>query len=116
MDSSSITRAGIEVHGFHREHSDLVAVIIRLSDTPPADGVQVLDHQPRVSSSLSMHPPKLHGSTVEIRPPDSELKRYVAQAMSSGGAYGRVLDPLPAVPLCAHPSSTRSGCAVPLGG
>ena len=67
-----------KVLGVNDEFSGLLDVDVPLEPTPDVHWVALFDRGPGGHSfSMAMHPPRLHGSLVRIRPPDNELERYV---------------------------------------
>jgi hypothetical protein len=72
-----IERAEVKVRGIDPEFSGLLRVEVALTPSPPAPWRTYFERPSGVSMSLSMHPPRLIGSMVEIRPPDNELEKYL---------------------------------------
>jgi len=78
MNWTPIARENPEVRGIDPQAPGLLDVTIRLRPTPPREWVELFEHPPGVSISMAMHPPRLSGATVRIRPPDDELEAYLA--------------------------------------
>jgi hypothetical protein len=73
-----IKRKSVKVEGVDPEAPGLLDVYIELSETPPPEWEDYFRNPVGVEVSMSMHPPRLEGGDVHIRPPDKELKAYVA--------------------------------------
>ena len=79
MEWTRIVRSGPpRVRGVNSQYPGLLDVEIDLTRTPPPEWTQGFIHPSGVGISLSMHPPEISGSRVQIRPPDGELEKYVA--------------------------------------
>jgi hypothetical protein len=79
MAWTRIVRSGKpRVKGINSRYSGLIDVEIDLTPTPPREWAQFFEQPFAVPTSLSMHPPKLSGSTVMLMLPDNELDAYVA--------------------------------------
>jgi len=61
----------------NEKYRGLIDVELALDRQPPAEWAQAFLNPVNVPISISMHPPKLVGSTVVIQPPDNELDAYV---------------------------------------
>lgn len=72
-----ITRSKPDPKGVDPKYSGLLNVEIELSTNPPNEWAQSFLNPVNVPISMSMHPPRLQGSTIIIRPPDNELEAYV---------------------------------------
>jgi hypothetical protein len=78
-----VRRAATEVLGIDREARGLIRVRVRLEPSPDRQWAAIFggngawDSPPGHSFSLSMHPPRLSGSTVTLRPPDGEVEKYL---------------------------------------
>jgi hypothetical protein len=72
-----ITRDKPEVHGVNAQYPGLLDVSIRLSSYPDDAWSQFFLSPSGVGLPLSMHPPKLSGKAIFIRPPDNEVEAYV---------------------------------------
>lgn len=77
MDWKPITRGKPQVKGVNSEYSGLLDVAIPLEGDIDINWAEFFENPVGVSISLSMHPPKLSGRTVYIRPPDEEVEAYV---------------------------------------
>ena len=77
MNWNRITRGEPKVLGVNRKHSGLLNVAIPLSESPPREWASYFERPVGISIRLSMHPPKLHGASVSITPPDEELEAYI---------------------------------------
>lgn len=64
--------------GIHAQYEGLLVVEIPLEPYPDEAWRSIFDHPPGVGISMSMHPPRLIGSSVTIHPPDTEVERYVS--------------------------------------
>lgn len=68
-----------KVLGIDSQYSGLLNVEIPLEPHPDRYWAEIFNNGPSgVSFSISMHPPRVVGGVVEIRPPDNEVDRYVA--------------------------------------
>lgn len=66
------------VLGVNEQYSGLLDVDVPLEPTPDVHWTAVFERGPSgISYSVSMHPPRIHGTSIRLRPPDSELERYV---------------------------------------
>jgi hypothetical protein len=72
-----IKRKSVKVEGADPAAPGLLDVYIELNETPPPEWEDFFSHPVGMEMSMSMHPPRLEGSDVHIRPPDKELKDYV---------------------------------------
>lgn len=77
MDWKPITRGKPEVKGVNSEYSGLLDVAIPLEGDIDINWSQFFENPVGVPIPLSMHPPKLTGRTVYIRPSDEEVEAYV---------------------------------------
>jgi hypothetical protein len=77
MEWKPIGRGRPQVLGVHPQYRGLLEIEIELDSMPSAEWVQAFNHPAGVSMSMSMHPPRLSGSTIYIRPPDQELASYI---------------------------------------
>jgi len=66
-----------QVLGVNEQYSGLLDVDVPLEPSPDVHWDALFERGAGVPISVSMHPPRLHGSTVRLRPPDSEVERYV---------------------------------------
>jgi len=79
MAWTRIVRSGkLRVKGINPQYSGLIDVEIDLKPTPPREWADFFSQPFAVPTKASMHPPKLSGSMVMLRPPDNELDDYVA--------------------------------------
>src|SRR5437899_672855 len=79
MGWTRIVRSGQpRVKGINSQYSGLIDVEIDLKPAPPREWADFFSRPFAVPTSASMHPPKLSGSTVMLRPPDNEISAYVA--------------------------------------
>jgi hypothetical protein len=65
------------VLGVHPEYSGLLEIEVELDPYPPRGWEQGFNHPEGVGISLSMHPPRLSGSTIYIMPPDKQVEDYI---------------------------------------
>ena len=66
------------VLGVDREASGLLNVEVPLEPRPDRFWLQIFESGPPGPMwPVSMHPPRLSGATVQIRPPDAELEMYL---------------------------------------
>ena len=72
-----ITRGKPDPIGVDEKYRGLLDVEIELSATPPPEWAESFLHPVKVPISMSMHPPRLEGSTVIIKSPDNDLAAYV---------------------------------------
>jgi hypothetical protein len=77
-DPVNIKLGKAKVRGVDPEASGLLNVDIPLEPQPPDEWLQTFGSAPGPMWSISMHPPKLHGNTIRIRPPDNEVDKYIA--------------------------------------
>lgn len=77
MKWTPITRGKPKVLGINEKYSGLLNVELDLSDTPPREWAEFFTHPTGIGISMSMHPPKLSGHIVSLRPPDGEIEKYV---------------------------------------
>ena len=78
MEWEPIERGRPEVDGVDPDYEGLLRVRIDLSRRPSREWAEFFLNPVGVGISLSMHPPELSGSSISIRPPDTELETYVA--------------------------------------
>lgn len=80
-DWTPIERTGVEVLGVDPDASALLKARITLSSSPPPQWKEYFDAPIGVQVDMSMHPPRLAGSTLDpsifIRFEDDHLERYV---------------------------------------
>jgi hypothetical protein len=78
MDWEPIRLGKPNVLGINEQFSGLLDVDVPLEPTPDVHWTTVFERGPSgISYSLSMHPPRIHGTGVRLCPPDSEVERYV---------------------------------------
>ena len=77
MNWKPIERGKPVVKGIHQEYKGLLVLRIPLSEIPPPAWALFFEDPKGVSISVSMHPPRLTGNTVEMWPPDDEVEAYV---------------------------------------
>src|SRR6266404_7135026 len=73
----AITRGQPEVDGVDADYPGLLNVRVPLSAYPPDEWQDFFLRPVGVGLSMSMHSPDLRGDEVVLRPPDSEVERYV---------------------------------------
>jgi len=79
MAWTRIVRSGKpRVKGINSQYAGLINVEVDLEPPPPREWADFFSQPFAVPTKASMHPPKLSGSTVMLRPPDNELDAYVA--------------------------------------
>jgi hypothetical protein len=66
-----------KVLGINKDYSGLLEVDVPLTPAPDLHWVAVFDRGAGVPHSVSMHPPRLHGAGVRLRPPDAEVEAYM---------------------------------------
>ena len=64
--------------GVDSQYPGLINADMDLNISPPPEWVQAFNSPSDVPISMSMHPPKLAGSSIRIRYPDGQLEAYVA--------------------------------------
>lgn len=64
--------------GVDSQYPGLINADIELNISPPPEWVQAFNNPSDVPISMSMHPPKLGGSSIRICYPDGQLAAYVA--------------------------------------
>lgn len=79
-DWEPIKRGEPEVRGVNPQYAGLLDVAVPLNRTPEKDWADFFRSPTGVPFSLSMHPPTIQGQTIYLRPPDGEVKKYMAQA------------------------------------
>jgi hypothetical protein len=72
-----ITRSNPEPKGVNARYSGLLDVDVRLSSSPPSEWAEFFSRPFAVPTKLSMHPPRLSGSTVRLMLPDNEFDEYI---------------------------------------
>ena len=77
MEWKPITITGRSVRGRDPEASGLLDIDLALWGTPPTEWAeQFRNPTGDFGRPVSMHPPKLSGSTITIRPPDADVEQY----------------------------------------
>jgi hypothetical protein len=97
-DETSICMGKPEVLGVDPEASGLLDVSVPLEPRPDQYWVEIFNAgPPGVSFSVSMHPPRLSGSTVRLRPPDREVEKYLLSLQEriegTNAEYARSVEP-----------------------
>jgi len=77
MNWMPITRSKPEVKGVNARYSGLLDVEVRLSSPPASEWAEFFSRPFAVPTKLSMHPPRLSGSTVRLMLPDNEFDEYI---------------------------------------
>ena len=77
IDWTPISREKPEVKGVNARYSGLLDVDVRLSSPPPSEWAAFFSRPFAVPTKLSMHPPRLSGSTVKLMLPDNEFEEYM---------------------------------------
>jgi hypothetical protein len=78
-----VRRSSTDVVGIDPEARGLILVRVQLEPAPDRHWAQIFggnsawDAPPGHSFSISMHPPRLSGSTVTLRPPDGDVEKYL---------------------------------------
>jgi len=72
-----INRDEPRVEGVDPDAPGLLDVRIRLDAHPPDEWMEFFLRPVGVGISVSMHPPKLFGDEIRLRPPDNEVEKYV---------------------------------------
>jgi hypothetical protein len=80
-DQTNVQLGNPEVLGIDADFSGLLRVRIPLSPRPDQHWAEVFEQgPPDVSYSIDMHPIRLSGGYVDIRPPDDQVEKYVQAA------------------------------------
>jgi len=77
MGWQPIERGKPEVLGIHPQYSGLLRVEIPLVGDVDGYWTACFKNPTGLGISLSMHPPKIYGNTVEITPGDGDLESYL---------------------------------------
>ena len=77
-EPANITVGDAHVLGIDAEYPGLLNVEVALEPEPDQDWQRIFAQEPLGASfSLSMHPPRINGDRVTIRPPDDQLEKYM---------------------------------------
>jgi hypothetical protein len=76
MEWQPITITGRQVRGRDADYSGLLNIDLTLSKTPPQQWAEQFLSPSDFGIPISMHPPRLSGSVISIRPPDNEVEKY----------------------------------------
>ena len=77
MKWTPITRSKPDPKGVNSRYPGLLNVEVNLSRTPPSEWAEFFSQPFAVPMKLSMHPPTLSGSIVELMLPDDEFDAYI---------------------------------------
>ena len=95
---TSIRIGKATVLGIDREARGLLNVTVPLEPRPDRYWAEIFNSgAPGVSCSVSMHPPRLDGSTVFLRPSDEEVEHYLVSLQErvegTNAEYARRVEP-----------------------
>lgn len=98
MSQTNIKPGKPRVLGVDQQYPGLLNVEIPLEPKPDTHWSEIFMRGPSdVPFSVSMHPPRLVGSKVIIRPPDDEVQRYVeyiaARVAGTNKNYAEQVEP-----------------------
>jgi hypothetical protein len=97
-DQTRISLAKAEVQGIDPDAKGLLRVAVALTPRPDVAWSALFQRGPvSVSWPVSMHPPRLEGGRVRMRPPDAEVDAYMAKlrelVQSTNEQYAREVLP-----------------------
>jgi len=97
-DQTGIRMGKATVLGIDREARGLLNVTVPLEPRPDRYWTEIFNSgPPGVSFSVSMHPPRLDGSTVFLRPSDEEVEQYLGSLQErvegTNAEYARRVEP-----------------------